>query len=265
MANKIPEYEAKSFADFIAAVEKAKTSLGARELWFRGVSKANHKLIPSLFRHPTKATIEEIALLEGEIYQEFTFRSPSYDAVKRDDWDRLFLMQHYRSPTRLLDWTSSPLVALFFAVSHATDDDTDAVVWVMDPAAWNAGILNDISQEPVVFSTSEDILEPYHPKNKTKGRSQPLAMEGIINNTRINAQKGKFVIFGHQLKSQEDHAQECAVWSESIPLHKIVCRSVAIPKIAADLNDYGITHTSIYPDLEGLAVEIKIRAGYPHV
>ena len=265
MPNNIPEYEATSFAEFIAAVESAKTAINGRELWFRGISKVTHKLVPSLFRHPTKITIDDISSLESEIYQEFTFRSPSYDAVKRDDWDRLFLMQHYRSPTRLLDWTSSPLVALFFAVSHATDNNTDAAVWVMDPAAWKAGILYDISQAPVVFSTTDDILEPFHPKNKTKGRSQPLAMEGIINNARINAQKGKFVIFGHQLKSQEDHAQECAVWNAEIPLHKIVCKSPNIPKIASDLNNYGITHTSIYPDLEGLAVEIKIRAGYPHV
>jgi len=262
LPNDIPVHEASTFAEFISAVETAKLALSAKELWFRGISSASHQLIPSLFRHPTLTTIEQIADLEREVYQQFSFRSPSYDSIRRDDWDRLFLMQHYRSPTRLLDWSSSPLVALFFAVAHSAPSGQDAVVWVMDPACWNAGILHDISQPPAIFSTTDDILAPYHPVHTGKGRSQPLAMEGIINNPRINAQKGKFVIFGHQLKSQEEHAADCAAWDTNIPLHKIVCKADDVASIAADLNDYGVTHTSIYPDLEGLAVEIRIRAGY---
>src|SRR5690606_36926394 len=55
----------------------------------------------------------------------------------RDDWEWLFLMQHYGVPTRLLDWTDSPLVALFFAVYNVDRDDRDASLWVLLPAALN--------------------------------------------------------------------------------------------------------------------------------
>lgn len=266
MPNVIPEVRVTSFSEFVAAVEQAKIALGGNELWYRGISRSSHSLLPGLFRHPILKTIDEITALESQIYQEFTFRSPSYDGLRRDDWDRLFLMQHYRSPTRLLDWSSSPLVALFFAVTGATSATEDAVVWVMDPSTWNAGMLNDISQQPCIFSTNDHMLETYHPLNQSKARrSQPLAMEGIINNARINAQKGKFVIFGHKLQSQEDSAVECPVWDKGMPISKIICDKSSIAKLSVDLTSYGITFSSIYPDLEGLAVELKIRAGYIHV
>lgn len=265
MANSIPEIKVTDFVSFVTAVESTRSSLGAGELWYRGISRSSYKLVPSLFRHPTCSNIDAIDEMERRIFRDFSFRSPSFDKTHRDEWDLLFLMQHYRSPTRLLDWTSSPLVALFFAASHAQNTGEPAVVWVMNPAEWNSGVLEEIGQDPIIFNTKDDILEVYHPLSKLKGRSQPLAMEGIINNPRINAQKGKFVIFGRQLKSMEDFATSQPNWKVSMPFAKIVCEASTIPDIAIALGNYGITQTSIYPDLEGLAVEIKLRAGYPHV
>jgi len=265
---KILETHINSFPDFISSVQFARTTIGTDNLWYRGISKASHKLIPGLFRYPPPTTIDEITKIERRIYEEFSFRSPSYDNVTRDKWDLLFLMQHYRAPTRLLDWTSSPFIALFFALSGAQGSSEDAVIWVMDPTLWNSGILHDISQEPTVFTTSNEILEPYHPATKaTTRRSEPLAVEGIINNPRINAQRGKFVIFGHRLKSMEEFAEECTCdsWTTKAPILKIVCKNVGIKDLSNDLRHYGITHSSVFPDLEGLAVELKTKNGYAHV
>ena len=49
----------------------------------------------------------------------------------------LTLMQHYGLPTRLLDWSESPLVALYFALSSDEDAKADAAVWVLNPMKLN--------------------------------------------------------------------------------------------------------------------------------
>jgi len=43
-------------------------------------------------------------------------------------------MQHYRLPTRLLDWSFSPLIAAYFAVRETTDADEDACIWALAPS-----------------------------------------------------------------------------------------------------------------------------------
>jgi hypothetical protein len=266
MPNTIVEVTVGNFAEYIAAIEEARTSLEADELWYRGVSKDIYWLTPSLFRNPSIKNIDDAVKIEQKLYNEYSFRSPPYDSTRRDIWDLLFLMQHYRAPTRLLDWTASPLVALFFATARPASVKENAVVWVIDPARWNSGVLHDISQEPEVFSTNDDMLKTYHPTDDSKSRrSAALAVEGIINNPRINAQKGKFIVFGHQLKSMEAAAQDCPVWVTGMPMIRINCKFSAVPSMSKSLSDYGMTYTSIYPDLEGLAAELKIKHGFDHV
>ena len=53
------------------------------------------------------------------------------DLVPKDEWEWIFLMQHYRVPTRLLDWTESPLIGLYFAVSDKAVKrvQTAAALW----------------------------------------------------------------------------------------------------------------------------------------
>lgn len=51
----------------------------------------------------------------------------------------MLLIQHYRLPTRLLDWTENPLVALYFAISSSrgADESRDGALWVLDPSMQN--------------------------------------------------------------------------------------------------------------------------------
>lgn len=63
------------------------------------------------------------------------FKSPTLPIDEYANW--LTLMQHYGLPTRLLDWSRSPLVALYFAVSDESQCDKDGCIWMLTPGKLN--------------------------------------------------------------------------------------------------------------------------------
>lgn len=81
--------------------------------WFRGQANADWALHPGLARKP--ATLKHEAALMKRFRQNATTLVPHRPA---DEWEWLFLAQHYGLPTRLLDWSENPLVALYFAAEE---------------------------------------------------------------------------------------------------------------------------------------------------
>ncbi|RYE09508.1 MAG: FRG domain-containing protein [Hyphomicrobiales bacterium] len=261
--SNIKTLTADSFRSVIDSIEAVRALRPDRELWYRGHSSNSYVLAPGL--HRLDAPIADISAKEARLYKDFHFRSPMYDSLVRVDlWDQLFLMQHYRLPTRLLDWTASPLVGLFFALSSFKNGPKakPPVLWVLDPARWNEGMLHDISGPQLVYPTDDTTVAQYHPLATGSRRSEPLGIEGVINNPRINAQRGKFVIFGPQKKSLEQFCEGHKAWNTDVPLTKIEIKPTAALGVYADLQHYGVTYSSVFPDLDGLATEIRGKYGY---
>src|SRR5689334_1061338 len=117
--NSIKSKAVKSLEAYIAIVEGLRPKRKGL-LWYRGCGKASYELKPSLYRHKQSKTIEDFMSMEKLLLARFRQRSiPFHSRSLGDAWEWLFLMQHYGVPTRLLDWSESPLMALFFAVTQA--------------------------------------------------------------------------------------------------------------------------------------------------
>ena len=240
--------------------------------WYRGCGKASHPLLPTLYRHRHKTEILEILELEANLLQWFRQRSVLYQTCQLNtDWDCLFFMQQYRVPTRLLDWTESPLVALYFALTSAhpkhtngvLEYRTDATVWVLEPGLWNRAALSEISYpRDVPFPGGDDgALNAYAPGTAAdRMRPKPVALHGVHNSARIAAQRGTFVIFGHDTRPMETIHGAYEFPAEA--LVKLVMPADRIADLLDSSMRVGITDSVAFPDLEGLAKEAKRHFGF---
>lgn len=245
MNAKIKKIEINTLAHFIDEIEKIYSS----RMWFRGHSKLSYKLSPTIYRGNLKATYEI------NFHTQFKSRAlPFLKNKPQDDyWEWLFLMQHHGIPTRLLDWSNSALVALAFAILFQNNFDEDAAVWCLNPS-----ILNECTRVNLeVFNTIPDISTNINAQSSYKldaaaRPDYPIAITGPLNSDRIVAQKGTFTLF----PNTESFSLEDKMESHRF-LTQLVIKKDSIENMKKQLFYLGITESSIYPDLNNLAIEIK--------
>jgi hypothetical protein len=262
--------ELHSINQFIELVQEGITRAGGA-LWYRGCCDQSHGLIPTLYRHPTTLDAPKLIALETKILSRFKQRSVPYQLRPlTSSWEHLFFMQHFGIPTRLLDWTENPYVGLYFALCGKPDRytagtpvyDSDAALWMLDPVAWNRKALEDIDWSGDVLTPGDDApLSGYEPfQLPTMIRNYPVAIYGTHNSYRIVAQRGVFVIFGKSLLSMEETYRNLRFPPDT--LLKITIPRTKIGSLMKELFDVGITDSVVFPDLDGLAKEIKRNFGF---
>jgi len=178
----------------------------------------------------------------------------------KDKWGWYFLMAHYGAPTRLLDWTANPLVALYFSVASAKPG-TDAAVWVIDPWQWNKVHIPKLygpalpgweETEPYLW----DLESAMDTDNKDTTRKWPIAVEPPHIDRRITAQDGRFTLFGTAKDMVGSTRVNPPVRKPKARLDKIVIARSKALSIRDELHNVGINQKSIFPDLSGLAQHI---------
>ena len=270
MVNTLTTKTITTLGEYMGIVEELMTP--GDPVWYRGAGKATHQLTPSLYRHPGALTAEEYAGMESKILQRFRERSipyqrPPIGSEDEREWEMLFVMQHFGVPTRLLDWTENPHVGLFFALTSAEFDydkrlaKEDACVWALRPEAWNRQALADISYSGDILSVGSEQLKWYMPSGDLGlQRKTPVSMWGLHNSPRIVAQRGVFTIFGNRTEPMEEVLVNSDYDLDT--MIKLVIPADAVGPLLSALSRIGITDSVIYPDLGGLAMELKRHYGY---
>ena len=255
--------KATCFAEVLAGIEKFQASTDVA--WYRGCSKVGYDLLPKIARRSVGVRkFEDVRPDENRMFREFRERSSPFVSNHTDDeWDNMFVMQHYGVPTRLLDWSESPFVALYFALHPRKGGYIeDPVVWMVKPEAWNMSVMPIPDDEEKILDKTHRRLGDYgFGREFERYRDEPLMMRGSYNSPRIIAQRGCFTIFGKKFQRLQDYVNENDdIASET--LQSIVIDKAKAADIFTSLLRKGITETFVYPDMEGLSLEVTRKHGF---
>lgn len=238
---------------------KCGTERWPTQLWFRGLSSVAYELVPSFYRLEEP---DENEIWSGFKRQGFLQLVPDI-RLPKDDIEWYFLMQHHGAPTRLLDWTDGALLGLYFALrNHPHIDKTkcqhninDAAVWVLDPVWLNRkSMLESYTEGVLLYDWPE--IEPWFPKPflETLHVKNPVAIDPPHVARRVAVQHSRFTVHGTDKNGIESLANESP---EDRRLEKIPVAKDMVKNVCEDLVTCGIVETTIFPDLEGLARQLK--------
>jgi len=211
---------------------------GKPTVLFRGQRNIKWDLTPRLGRTYLRQRYQSRSVIEVEqlMLDEFERLAIPFIGNKLlTKWDQLALAQHHGLPTRLLDWTSNPLIALWFAIQHIPEEKGSAVVWAYETSETD---IVDINRQLPNEIGKTMVFRPKH------------------HDSRIIAQSGWFTVHAYmpnKLRFSSLHL---------IPEQRSKLIKFKIPfnyfsGIREDLSLCGVNSMSLFPDLSGLTKHLE--------
>ena len=241
------------------------------EVFYRGHSNKNkYKLEPSLFR---KDDDGNYLYLENEhiLYRELLVSNSADFQSDEYTLDKLVRMQHYSLPTRLLDITSNPLIALYFACKSAPNEDGEVIIFSMprkevkyfdsDVASCIANLArlpkgqkDKISFEVEGFNDQTSVKRLIHFIKEEKPYFESkiipddlrkiICVKGKQSNDRISSQSGAFLLYGLDSVMDEEGTPEISVTRITVDNKE---------KILKELDLLNINESTVFPYIENSA------------
>jgi len=249
----VEEIKFETFQEYIEIIDNllGEWELNPNGLWYRGVNNPQHSLVPGCVWRNINLDLESSFVAEFMVYYRLYYKQ-----TIKDPLELYCLMQHYGLPTRLLDWSSSPLVGLYFSLEN--ESSTGYAVWLMSAVDLNkitiGQEINVVPKENIEHCYSR----PWLPKMLRDGEiedvpKKPFAFKHPLVNPRISAQKGCFTFHGSDTRGIESYFQE----SDNQCLVKLVLKdNDKRMDILNHLYLLGFKEDDIYQDLSSLSRRI---------
>jgi hypothetical protein len=240
---------------------------------YRGLpNQKRAELKPSLERCKETYKIPSKAMLyvEGGLIRRFkrTYHHYSADAPGEFDYTEwLALMRHHGAPTRLLDWTYSIFVALFFALERS---EAPAVIWALNVGYLDKQINSRFPGLYEKLEASRNVRNQDEFKSTFGREKPPLTFVAALNpyrlNQRLTVQQGTFLVQGNlELSFERNLAATIGKKPSEAVMRKFV---IALdPTVRGDmlrrLHRMGINRASLFPGLDGFAHSLEQLLNFP--
>ncbi len=207
---------------------------------YRGQSD-NWPLIPSIGRFDMEERFQTMIQLEQHILEKF--KSEASLLIEKEpssDIEWLILGQHYGLPTRLLDWTTNPLKALFFACIG--NYENDGFVYELKPR----------------FMLSSTEIQSYDLNSSGFNAFSPK-----INNQRLSLQEGCFTIYPlNQVLDKFKEVSKDNFKQEIHYINQIIIPAEQKKPILNELNMLGVNHKTVFSGLDGVCQKISFEIDF---
>jgi hypothetical protein len=256
---------------------------GNKETFYRGHShRTRYRLEPSLFRKDDKGN-PRYTDAEDRMYRELLVSNSGDFEGDIYTLDRLVRMQHYSLPTRLLDITSNPLIALYFACKSNPEDSGEVIVFAMDSKqikyfdSDTASCLANLARLPKVdkesinfgidnidqFNEQLSVKRLLHfvkeekpffePQIDPKDLRRVICVKGKHTNDRIAFQSGAFLLFGQDAILDEAGTPDIEVQRIEV---------TAKIEVLAQLDQLNINESTVFPYIENSAKYIAQKYAF---
>ena len=297
--NEMMEKQINNVVDYLNYIEILNQEYSATPLLnnpinsqflFRGMENSSYSLLPSIFRKvKTKQPYGEIENYkylalnkEIDILKNFIQEASTYiynlNSVSQKFVRWLELAQHYGVPTRLLDWSNNPLVALYFACESNSQEE--AIVWILHRGNYVKYISkeeNRVNNKKKIEELIEELLSESDVKEQeTIMPKFPLIYTPYYFDNRMSAQGSWFMAWGTKNDALENMVEEYILYeftrqrkqtyvytgkSKKKFLFRFLIPKSNKQSIMRQLDHIGINAKTLFPGLDGIGkyIERKYR------